>query len=78
MTTRRKKRPVALLPGKWIRSASGTVAEVTRTVERNSHGDVLYRLRYEEGVRGSQRWTASQLVDVAKRWLKNKPRQWGA
>ena len=77
MTIKMKKRRAASLPGKWFRSIGGTVCEVTRTTERNRDGERLFRCRYEEGVRGSQRFTADELMRNAKRWLKNRPRGWG-
>ena len=76
MTTKQKTRR-ATPPAEWVRSPSGTVAQVTRVTKRDAHGRRLYRLRYEEGVRGSKTWTVEELVAAAGRWLKRKPRGWG-
>jgi hypothetical protein len=72
-----KKIKEAQPPTLWIKSINGTVAEVTRTHQTNFRGQRLYRLRYEDDVRGSRTWTIEDLMEHGKRWLKAKPVGWG-
>jgi hypothetical protein len=62
-------------PGDYIRSASGTVAKVVYTRDRDHRGRKLYRLRFSEGVISPQRWTLDELLEQGVRWLKRKPKE---
>ena len=77
MRSKPKSRRESPPPSKWVKSKSGTVAQVTTVTKRDHRGRRLYRLRYAEGVRGSQTWTIEELAGWVSRWLKNKPRGWG-
>lgn len=73
MTSRKKRRAPAGVPGRWVRSPSGTLAYVVQVTSRDPRtGARLYRLRYAEGVAG-RAWTREELETAGVRWLSRRP-----
>jgi len=69
MRARREPPP----PGMFGRTRSGSYFKLCLQKKRDRRGRKLYRLLFEEGVRGTQLWTIDELVTEGVRFLRRRP-----
>ena len=69
---RRRKKPEAAPPGKYIRSAGGVPARLIKTSFRTDDDRWIYRLDFGD-VSGNGRWTLDSLIKAGVKFLKRRP-----
>jgi len=69
---RKRKKPEAAAPGKYLRSSSGVPARLIKTSFRDDNDLWIYRLDYGD-VSGNGRWTLPQLTAAGVKFLKRRP-----